>query len=457
MGSIGNYIHATKAGYFSHGITKDGDFSAYISQRENIRKKAVANAKTSLNYKERKDLGKAISKLIRPDPVKNSRVQKIQEEVARKLEERFKEALGDIDWATLDVTSDKPSGNIVGKASSSINVDDMRKKMEKLDKVLLNLAEEGAVGTSKVRETLEEIKNEYEAAIQKVLDAKREKGLDATLTTWDAAHGLAQYKERLNELIQEYAAAPPISLQKGDLFENLIAYAPMVARNLAHRELGKVVGGDKEEVGLHLEKFDKAYVTKTFTDKCFEKTKASQGKVDVELVWKGKDVKISAKNVNLGNQYVQLLSNSSLLYLLQDEDSDFVNHALNILASHSNKGSNETSGKGNITLLRGSMIDELRLIILYKALTGDVNNRTAANLFIVNDNKTGTVKVHNVLDIIDKASENLSNAISVKGLAKSSFKPLENNIAATPEERISGLLADAHSRKISVGIKTWMV
>lgn len=457
MGSIGDYIHATKAGYFRHGITKDGKFSAYISQRQNIHDKAVANAKTSLSYKEQRDLEKAISKLIRPDPVKNSKVQKIQEEVARKLEERFKETLGDIDWTTLDVVSNKPSGNIVGKASSSIDVDDMLNRMERLDEVLLNLAAEGEVGVSKVRETLKKLKKKYEEAIKKVLEAKKERGLEATLTTWDASHGLAEYKQQLNELIQEYAAAPPISLQKGDLFENLLIYAPVVASNLAYKELGKVVGEDKENVSLHLENFDGAYVTKTFTDKCFEKTKVSQGKVDVELVWEGKNVKISAKNVNLGNQYVQLLSNSSLLYLLQDENSDFVNHALNILAAHSNKGSNKVSGEGGMALLRGSMIEELRLIILYKALTGDVNNRTAANLFVVNDNKTGTVKVHNVLNIIDKASENLSNAISVKGLAKSSFKPLENSMAATPQERISNLLADAHSRKISVGIKTWMI
>ena len=106
-----------------------------------------------------------------------------------------------------------------------------------------------------------------------------------------------------------------------------------------------------------------------------------------------------------------------------------------------------------INAMRPDMIQELRLIILYKALTGDVGGRKSANLFIANDNKTGQVKVHNVSDIINKANKNLSRGVAIKGV-NLSMKKFLNTYATTPEERISRLLADVHARKISVGLNT---
>lgn len=448
MSAIGDYIHLHAANYLEHGTSQNGAFSAYISQKQNIMQKAMANKSTSLSAKEQEDLSSVIQSMIQVNP-ENKYIQKAQQAVATKMEELFGDALGEINWATGDITFNMDTSTTVGRASSSINVQDMIKRMDKLEQTLINLLSDGRVGTSEIKKNLNTLRAEYLKEIQRIQADKQARGLPPTLTSYDAATSLGKYKKQLNEMIKEWAAFPAVYLQKGTFFENLIAYAPMVAQNGAEEAIGKVIGDITEGVSLNMEHFEGKYITKQLASDVFETTRVSQGKIDVEIKWNGKDAKISAKNVNLNNRYVQLLTGSSLLYLLQDESADFVNHALNILSSH-------PRGKGNKTVadMRPAMIEELRLIILYKALTGDVNNRASANLFVVNDNKTGKVRVHDVYDIISKASKNLSSSVAIKGLSASGFKQFRNQQAPTPAARISGILADVHSRKISVGLKT---
>jgi hypothetical protein len=71
------------------------------------------------------------------------------------------------------------------------------------------------------------------------------------------------------------------------------------------------------------------------------------------LNWDGKDLGISAKNVNLDKGWARLVTDSSLLYLLQDEDPQFVNHFLNIFATHGHKGSD----RATLTMFRNRIIE----------------------------------------------------------------------------------------------------
>lgn len=448
MSAIGDYIHLNAQNYIEHGTTKYGKFQAYKSRADIIKGKAKQNASSSLSPKEQEDLASVLESMLKSNS-NNPYIQKAQQEVEKKMKELFKDALGEIDWDTGDILFDMDTNTKVGKASSSIDINDMLKRIDKLDNVLIGMIDEGRVGASEVKINLSKLKKEYLQSIEKIKKEKKAKGLPFTLTSRDAATSLGAYKNQLNELIKEWAAYPSVYLQKGTFFEHLITYAPMVAKNSAEVELGKVIGDSTENVGLNKDKFASKFITKDFGENFLETTRVSQGKIDVEMKWEGKDIKISAKNVNLGNRYVQLLTGSSLLYLLQDENAIFVNHALNILSTHP-----RGPGVSQIAAMRTDMINELRLIILYKALTGDVNGRNTANLFVANDNKTGKVKVHDVNDIITKVSENLSSSVAIKGLAASNFKQFKNTFASTPDIRISALLADVHSRKISVGLKT---
>lgn len=447
MAGIGDYIHYSAQGYLDHGVTVDGAFSAYASQKAAVLSKARKNANGSLNTLEQKELAQVIQSMTQAgQDSSNKYIQQAQQAVTTKMNELFGEALGDINWSAGDIgfTSDK--SYMVGKAYSSIDEKDILNRINRVEQVLIKKMEDGLVGTSEVQKQLNTLKQNYQNTINQIKADKRARGLPDTLTTIDARKGLGQYRDQLNNIIREWAAFPSVYLQKGTFFEHLIAQAPMVADYNAKAAVGKVIGDVTENVKIDLDNFESKYLTKQFKDDFIETTRVSQGKIDVEMNWRGKDLKISAKNVNLGNRYVQLLSGSSLLNLLQDEPVNFINHALNILSVH--KGS-----LGAIQGMRAGMIDELRLIILYKALTGDVGGRKKANLFIANDNRTGEVKVHDVYTILEKANKNISHGFAVKGV-NSNMKKFANPYKSDPAERISALLADVHSRKISVGLNT---
>lgn len=447
MAGIGDYIHYSAQGYLDHGVTVNGAFSAYASQKATILSKAQKNANGSLNKMEQKELAQVLKSMTQAGSnTSNKYIQQAQTAVAQKMNELFGEALGDINWSTGDIGFKTDRVYRVGRAYSSINEQDILNRIERVEQVLIKRMQDGLVGTSEIRTQLNVLKQNYQNAVNQIKADKQARGLPTTLTSADAAKGLGAYRDQLNNIIQEWAAFPPVYLQKGTFFEHLIAQAPIVADYNAKAAVGKVVGDAVENVQINLDNFEGKYLTKQFKDDFIETTRVSQGKIDVEMNWRGKDLKISAKNVNLGNRYVQLLSSSSLLNLLQDEPTNFVNHALNILSAH--KGS-----LGAIKGMRSGMIEELRLIILYKALTGDVGGRKKANLFIANDNKTGEVKIHDVYTILEQASKNISRGFAVKGV-NGRMNKFANPYKSSPDERISALLADVHSRKISVGLST---
>lgn len=452
MSAIGNYIHYTAQGYLEHGTTKKGKFTAYKSQKEAIRKKALANSRSSLNSQEKEDLETTIESMMKPSKEGNEYITKARQQVENKMKELFEDALGEIDWETGNISfKDNTKNYAVGQAKDAMNIEQMISKMDALENSLNKQIKDGMVGLSEVKNSVQKLKQNYETVARMIVEDAKKSGIPIAKVE---KKRLGEFRNELNKIIKEYAALPAIPLQKGTFFEHLIAQAPMVAYHSAEIEVGKVVGDAVENVKMDVSNFSDKYLTKEFKN-ILETTHVSQGKIDVEMQWAGKDIKVSAKNVNLNHRYVTLLSNSSLLFLLSDEPAPFVNHALNILASHrAGEKKDSSSSKSIVKGMRSSIIDELRLIIFYKALTGDVGGRRSANLFVVNDNKTGKVKVYDVHSLIDNANKNLTRGIAVKGITKG-MKELKNDWNnGSPEARISGLLADVHSRKISVGLNT---
>lgn len=132
---------------------------------------------------------------------------------------------------------------------------------------------------------------------------------------------------------------------------------------------------------------------------------ASDGKLDVSIDWGGSPRKISAKNYNLSiNKGVTLVNGTNLLYILQDEDSEFVNHYFNILAT-----SKTTSF--DINYYRREAYTAAAITILYKALTGDTFGRAdeIAEIFVVKDSSKAdnSVKVYDMGDILRTIGENI--------------------------------------------------
>jgi hypothetical protein len=463
MAGIGNYIHLTATGYLKKGNSKEKNsvFENYISQKNSIKTK-VSELKTGLKPKDKDDLEKLLESLTKIDSNNNSNAaqKRAKLKIQRRMEKLFGESLEEINWSTGDIVSNK-KGPKIGIAHSSVNVQDVVNRIERLHNALIKKAETD-INANEALIQLEKIKAEYFDVLKKIQGVANDNEISFEKLPTDYSKSLSKFKDSLNELIKEWAAYPSVALQKGTFFETLIAYAPLAARNLAERQIGKVVGDIPENVSIRKENFDEKLTGSFFNNlskDCSEKTTVSQGKVDVEIKWRGKDLKISAKNVNFNNKYIQLVSGTSLLNLLQDEPVDFVNHALNILSNHIDDNMPFVREK-NLSKMRVEMQTEIRLIILYKALTGDIGKRTKANLFIINDNRTGNVKVFEIADIIDKViqkaeKENFSvRGVSITGGFGYNMQYFKNEKASSSEARISSLLADVHSRKISVALNT---
>ena len=110
--------------------------------------------------------------------------------------------------------------------------------------------------------------------------------------------------------------------------------------------------------------------------------------------------------------------------MLQDLDSDFVNHFLNLYAAHGKMEGQKNVGIDNSRLaaMKSGILQEIKLILLYKGLTGDTSGRSSANLFIINDSSKGKVKVLDMYEIINRAG-----AQKIKGI-KLNDKTLDEKI-----------------------------
>ena len=144
---------------------------------------------------------------------------------------------------------------------------------------------------------------------------------------------------------------------------------------------------------------------------------------------------------------VHILSGSSLLYLLQDENGDFVNHYFNIIATHEDHK--------NINADIEGAHEAMRYTLLFKALTGQTFGRTGATLFLVNDNtKNGGVHIFDIKGLINKASDNLEAFTNITANGQDIASLQINNIRKkTYSDRITAYLAEVHKQKISATLK----
>lgn len=255
-----------------------------------------------------------------------------------------------------------------------------------------------------------------------------------------------------------------VNLQKGTLFEHLIAVAPAAARleagdALEDHQKGQVKGFERDKITIDFNKnnFTKDINLNSLNQKIkgyklsnyiMESYGYSQGKLDVEVVQGGQTVPISAKNVNLSSGYdVHIVSGTSLLYLLQDEDSDFVNNYFNAIAKH----------KDNTTIKNLNYAHEAaKMTILFKALTGKTFGRDSdAEVFVINDNKTGKVKVYDMKDLLNKIYTNLDvySSVTANEGPIDSLKINNRWSESGYSERITNFIAEVHSQKISAALK----
>lgn len=451
--AIGNYVHYSAKGYLNHGTNKTGPFSMWKTQTEEIKAKAKKNSATLGRYDYDK-ISQALEGIMKSDPGDSGAEALAMNQVIQFLDNKYKDTMQSLDTKTGNVSL-KSTDGIIGQLRSSTSIEAALKKAVKLESILLDSAKSGSVEAQEAIKNVNQLIAFYDEIAKDINGMKKRNQLKITSQP-ETKKNLMEKKKELNQLIHEYAAYPAIELQKGDFFEALASHLPDVCEDI----VGAEIQGDlREQVNFNRDVFEDQLITKEFGD-MLERTSFSQGKVDVEITWKGQDeinqiLGASLKNANLNKYYVHILSDSSLLYMIQDLDADFVNHFLNLFAKHKD-AKKRTSTFQN---LRSQMLEEMRLILFYKGLSGDNYGRKAANLFIVNDNQTGRVRTFGINELIDKVSENLNSLRGIQANHKTFNEAISftNDWGTTPEERISRVLASVHATKISASISTGLL
>ena len=487
MSAIGDYIHLTAAGYENYGITKNSknkgtDLAASITtQKDDI----YQRLKNNRGYVKNKDI-KTFEKILNSTK-KDLEQQKEDDgstraQLKKLLDEKFDASLGKVDWSTLNVSATKNQKNPVPYVRSSMKLSTVVESLQQLNKIINTLrSTNGAANRDKIQQQIQALNKQYGILKKQITRTDRGQtiielsnkysGKNLFNNEKDLLENFESFRENLNTLISQYSSMPAINLQKGDLFEYLVAAAPLSAQELAVNAIEEkirksVLGKDREEVKFNKKSF--ANVTERFENGTLSTTRKSQGKIDVLLKWQGKDLKISAKNVNLQAYYIHVLSGSSFLYMIQDLNGDFVNHFINVYSIQQKGG----SLAANFAQQRKDSMDAMKFILMYKALTGDNYNRNAANVFAINDNSAsgkGSIKVYTMEQLIHKIiSQGLYDrgiTINGKTTLNEKFK-IENNIAVdavnntqegnaqAAKIRITNILSYLHSQKIHASLST---
>ena len=448
---IGDYIHYSRDGYLQHGTTENGNFQMWESAIDSVKKRA-RKSNVTLSEQDLQKIESALEGILKSKIQDNTPQAKAKQEVIRILEQKFKDSLQNLDDTTGNVTL-KDASSVLGKARSSTNIANLVKRVNNLEQIIIEQAQQGSMNASNALAEVKSLQSFYDSIATQINQFKKRNKIK--ITEDPRLHkDLQAKKNSLNNLIKEFAAYPAMELQKGEFFENLVAALPKVCENVVATYIQAI---DREKVSYNKDNFASQFMTKNFGD-MLEKTSLTQGKIDVEITWQGDDgleqlLGASIKNANLGNYYVHVVTGSSLLFMIQDLDKDFVNHFLNLFAQH--------KGKNTKTFMdyKQQMVEEMRLVLFYKGLTGDNYQRTSANMFIVNDNRTGKVRAYKAQDLIDKAAENIETlrGVQINGKTFNEKISFVNNWSATPDIRISNLLAQVQAAKVSASIFTGLL
>lgn len=451
MGAIGEYVHYRWENYIKYGTTRKGSSDQY-NGLDNYLKSKRAKIKKSISDTQKDQIETALSAIMTNSTSADENIIKVQSDVQKALEERFDD-LQNIDFETGKVAFKRDPNLLVGKIKPTDSLKKIRDKVERLEQ---SLAKQAATSkdANKIVIVQNQIKDVMIKELTPILDNidntfKRDKTKRIHL---NKNTNYIELRKQFNEIIDEYAKYPGIWAQQGALFEEAAARLPDIVEDIITAEM---IATNMEGVTIEKDKFTKwATKTKSFGD-LVETTSSSQGKIDVSITWKTGEVQgLSLKNVNLDKYFVRLVSGSPLLNMIQDMGGDNVNHLLNIFAIHPG------SVAGSLSTLRKSAAEDLRLVLLYKALSGDVGaQRSKAEYLVVNDNSRGhgyKVRVFSIADILDQAERN-RDLIGVQANGKTldaSFRLKNTFSKVSANERIAALLVDAHSKKISASLST---
>lgn len=453
----GRYVHYHISNYKKYGISQTTSLDAYktyTSQTAVIKNKAqkITERVTDIN---KETLAQALMAMRTPNPKQDSAEAKAQENIMKYLENKF-EDLQDVNMQTgqVSIKSDL-QGKMIGQAQDSKNFEDLFQRTEQLEKILKKEVKNGTASKADLK-IVKHLRQSYDDLNNHIDQYLKKYGFKST-NAYLFKRDLATKRRLLNQKIAEYAKYPATALQKGDFFEIAGEQLPLVCEDVVWAE---VQGTIPEEMAVSQKDFKtESKIIQKIIGECVEKTTVSYGKIDVAIKMNtGKHAGLSMKNVDLNEYFVKLVNDSPMLFMLKDIDRDYFYHFLNLFAKHPSNNSSR------LLTQKQDMINEIRLILFYKGLTGDVGRRKKVDFFVVNDNNTGNVKVYDIQNLIDRAAENPRRLTGVQVNNKSfgeNFTLVNNWVGKAKEPnwesaqaRVGNLLINLHQQKVKVSIST---
>ena len=485
MSIIGHYVHLTAAGYNRFGTKynswdPEGSETFDFSVAQVNLMKAMQNRKSKLTQKDKEMLERGVGNIISGDKRENNSeenklISQIQNKLVEALNKEFEPALGKINWDT---------GNISGSGTTQLkkNIESSLTPISVANSHKVSTIEERIQSLLTILPTISNAKTKKELTnkiqkIQKELESIGRQVNEDGEVSWKikniSAEESAGVVKQLNEALRIARNKIPIALQKGTFFEYIIALAPLAARANANDAIEEalldkalspstVVGGKATSVEISFDNFTKDINWSAMNLPAYSLNEsgtalvsglASQEKIDVILqLDDDRSVGISAKNVNLKSGYdIHIVSGTSLLYLLQNEDANFVNHYLNLVAEHNDPWDTETIDTTSLAAAHQA----IKASILAKALSGETYGRQGADIFMINDNSSVSgVRIYDIPRLIEKAANNLERFVEITANnAPIDTISFANSRAATYSDRITALLQDVHRYKISASLK----
>lgn len=487
ISAIGDYIHYTSKGYAKYGIAKfretpQKEVDIFNAFKTKFLQKIQEEANQAMTKSERIQLQKNLSQILdsnvdRSD--ENNIIAQIQNELVHLVEQQAQRGKNNaiVDFSTGNVTLQQAQSIALIKKEQVLSQIDTSLKKVSIYKSTIEsriahinkLIGSIKFNTDKitVQQKIAQIETNYQMIKQNVQNLR---GTNQLYFTEDVKNLVSD----INNLLVAFDATAMNNLIKGDFMEYAVALSPLVGMNLAQEEARKQikqleatkVGTDRSTVKINTDLFSEqidfnklAIQNRGWTynqnNKLFTTILPTQEKIDVNLSWQGRTIPASIKNVNLFSGYdVHLVSNTSLLYLIQDMDTNFVNHYLNVVATH-----NESSSMDGYisSQMYHSAQQVMKLLILYKAISGKTYGRQSASIFIVNDNsKSGieSIKIYDIPSLIVEASNNLTafTTITANGVDLA-FMRINNPWSKDYSTRITRVIQNVHNQKISAALK----
>lgn len=482
MGStIGDYIHYRWQNYERLGIKRystQGGSAVYDFATQKNRIKQKWSGKSKMSDADKATLRQNLAYIFNSNAVDNTNIAQIQNEIAQQLSVKFNEAMGNINWDTGDVVSitDAEASGLKNSAVSYIRTEKSQKsiyistiwsRIQGLETVISGITSETT--KSKLTAQINQVKQELSAItglseeyLQRCglsLGQKKTGSSSNSISLSDAQSLVSE----LNGIIRKTKSAIPA--QKGALFEYAAALSKLVGQEIGQEEIKKalesVVGGNSSSTVVVKDNFTKSInwdslgLQEQLDDygNSVIVTGNSQQKVDVTYqLSDGGEAGISAKSINPYNgRDISIVSGSPQLYLIGDVDSSFVNHYLNVTATH-------RDGRPDGSLLTAAH-EAMKVTLFYKALSGDTQNREAADILLINNNKASgadSIRIYDINDLVSKAAENINAyaQITANGADINSLS-FDNTwgISGWPE-RVTRIIQQLHAQKISAALKT---